>query len=48
MSLEQLSGEWSAVEGHGDTYLRTARAIEQAREDERHLKIRARLGHQVP
>ncbi|HET8868516.1 MAG TPA: hypothetical protein VFM87_09330 [Agrococcus sp.] len=30
MSLEQLSGEWSAVEGHGDTYLRTARAIEQA------------------
>ena len=30
MSLEQLSGEWSAVEGHGDTYLRTVRAIEQA------------------
>ncbi|ERG63944.1 hypothetical protein L332_05670 [Agrococcus pavilionensis RW1] len=30
MTLEQLSGEWQAVEGHGDAYLRTAAAIEQA------------------
>lgn len=30
MTLEQLSGQWHAVEGHGDAYLRTAEAIEQA------------------
>ncbi|MCR8672014.1 hypothetical protein, partial [Agrococcus sp. HG114] len=30
MSLEQLAGQWQAVEGHGDAYLRTADAIERA------------------
>ncbi|MCH1884142.1 hypothetical protein [Agrococcus sp. ARC_14] len=30
MSLPQLSGEWPVVEGHGETYRRTAAAIEQA------------------
>lgn len=30
MTLEQLSGQWQAVEGHGDAYLRTAEAIERA------------------
>lgn len=30
MSLEQLSGHWPAVEGHGEAYVRTAAAIEQA------------------
>lgn len=36
MSLEQLSGHWAAVEGHGEAYVRTATAIEQAIE---HLAI---------
>lgn len=30
MSLAELPGDWSVVEGHGETYVRTARAIEQA------------------